>query len=105
MWWRDWYEDGVIEPWDGAHQRAEEMDPMRESRKMRFPKSFCIGFCVCEARTQLGARPTQNEPKGRYCGAEESGKGMLQDKPSGEMLAHDPYFKMLSSEFYDSVII
>ena len=80
VWWRDWYEDGVIEPWDGAHQRAKEMDPMRESRKMRFPKSFCMGFCVCEARTQLGARPTQNEPKGRYCGAEESGKGMLQEQ-------------------------
>ena len=28
-----------------------------------------------------------------------------KNKPSGEMLAHDPYFKMLSSEFYDSVII
>jgi hypothetical protein len=28
-----------------------------------------------------------------------------QNKPSGEMLAHDPYFKMLSSEFIDSVII
>ncbi len=28
-----------------------------------------------------------------------------RNKPSGEMLAHDPYFQMLSSEFHDSVII
>ena len=28
-----------------------------------------------------------------------------KNKLSGEMLAHDPYFKMQSSEFYDSVII
>jgi len=25
VWWRDWYEDGVIEPWDGPHQRADEV--------------------------------------------------------------------------------
>ena len=99
VWWRDWYEDGVIEPWDGAHQRAEEMDPMRESRKMRFPKSFCMGFCVCEARTQLGARPTHIAVQRKVV------RECSKNKPSGEMLAHDPYFKMQSSEFYDSVII
>jgi hypothetical protein len=25
VWWRDWYEDGVNEPWDGAHQRVDEV--------------------------------------------------------------------------------
>jgi hypothetical protein len=29
----------------------------------------------------------------------------FQNKQSGEKLARDPYFKMLSSEFHDSVII
>jgi hypothetical protein len=75
--------------------------------KMRFPKSFCVGFCVCETRTRTSARPIQNEPNGRYCGAEERGKARecSRNKPSGEMLACDLYFKMLSSEFHDSVII
>jgi hypothetical protein len=35
----------------------------------------------------------------------EKRKGVSQNKPSGEKLAHDPYFKMPSSEFHDSVII
>ena len=34
-WWRDWYENRVIEPWDGAHQRAEEVD--REIVKHEIP--------------------------------------------------------------------
>jgi hypothetical protein len=25
VWWRDWYEDVVNEPRDGAHQRADEV--------------------------------------------------------------------------------
>jgi hypothetical protein len=50
------------------------------SVKMRFPKSFCVGFCVCETRTRTCARPIQNEPNGRYCGAEERGKGMLPEQ-------------------------
>ena len=70
----------IIEPWDGAHQRADEKDRMRESRKMRFPKSFCVGFCVCGARTQTCARPIQNGPNGRYCGAKDRGKGMLPEQ-------------------------
>jgi hypothetical protein len=105
VWWRDWYEDGVNEPWDGAHQCADEVDRMRESRKMRFRKSFCVGFCVCGAKTQTCARSIQNEPNERYCGAEEGVRKCSRNKPSGEKLAHDLYFKMLSSEFHDSVII
>jgi hypothetical protein len=80
VWLRDWYEDGANEPWDGAHQRADEVDRMRESWKMRFRKSFCVGFCVCGARTQPCARPIQNEPNERYCGAEERCKGMLPEQ-------------------------
>ena len=64
-----------------------------------------MGFCVCEARTQLGARPTQMSPKDDIAVQRKVVRECSKNKPSGEMLAHDPYFKMLSSEFYDSVII
>jgi len=57
---------------------------------MRFPKSFCVGFCVCGARTRPCARPTQNEPKGRYCGAEESGKGMFPEQTERVNVSSQP---------------
>ena len=28
VWWRDWYEDGVIEPWDGPHPRPTQNGPI-----------------------------------------------------------------------------
>jgi hypothetical protein len=72
---------------------------------MRFRKSFCVGFCVCGARTRTCARPIQNEPMVDIAVPRKGVRECSRNKPSGEKLARDPYFKMLSLEFHDSVII
>jgi hypothetical protein len=51
------------------------------------------------------ARPIQSESKDDIAVPRKGVQKCPRNKPSGEMLAHDPYFKMLSSEFHDSVII
>jgi hypothetical protein len=96
VWWRDRYEDRVIKPWDGEHQRADEVV------KMRFPKSFCVGF-LCDGARTCARAPHKISPMVDI--AQRKGvRECSRNKPSGEKLAHDTYL-MLSSEFHDSVII
>ena len=52
-WWRDWYENGVIEPWDGAHQRAEEVDVCENREKWDSLNRFvCVASCARPTHTK-----------------------------------------------------
>ena len=67
----------------------------------RFVWDFvCVGRELNHARAQYKMSPMSDIAVPRK-GVRECSR----NKPSGEKLAHDLYFKMLSSEFHDSVII
>jgi hypothetical protein len=72
---------------------------------MRFRKSFCVGFCVCGSRTRTARAPYKMSPMDDIAVQRKGVRKCFRNKPSGEKLAHDLYFKLLSSEFHDSVII
>jgi hypothetical protein len=52
---------------------------MRTGQTCWWRKSFCVGLCVWDENSNMRA-PDTNEPNGRYCGAEERGKGMLPEQ-------------------------
>jgi hypothetical protein len=73
--------------------------------KWDFLNRFVWDFVCAGQELKQAHAPYKMSPMSNIAVLRKGVRECSRNTPSGEKLAHDPYFKMLSSEFHDSVII